>query len=330
MEYRLLGRTGLRVSSLAYGTMSFGRESDEATSADIYRRCRAAGVNMFDCADVYAGGESEKILGRLIKEDRNQIILATKVHFPTGPGPNDRGSSRYHLIHGVEASLRRLDTDRIDLLYVHKYDDSTDVEETVRALDHLVAQGKVLYLGASNFAAWQTMKMQAVARQLGIGGLSAIQPMYNLVKRQAEVEILPMAWSEDLAVFPYSPLAGGLLSGKYRGGVRPEQGRLTWDQMYRTRYGDEVYYAAMERFGALAEQLGYHPATLAVAWVRAHPSVTAPLLGARSLDQLEPLLAAAEVELDEDTYEAIAQLSPTPPPATDRSEEASGIEYLRK
>lgn len=325
-----MGRTGVRVSSLAFGTMSFGREADRDMSARLYRRCREAGVNMFDCADVYAKGESERILGELVASERDDVVLATKAYFPTGDGPNHRGASRYHLVRAVEASLARLGTDRIDLLYVHKWDDSTAVEETMRALDDLVRQGKVLYLGASNFAAWQVMKAQGVASCDGLSPFTALQPMYNLVKRQAEVELLPMAWSEDLAVFPYSPLGGGLLSGKYRRSDRPESGRLHWDNMYQLRYGDDLNYDVAERFTELARSRDLHPATLAVAWVRAHPSVTAPLLGARNLEQLEPLLAAAELELDEDTYDAIGALAPRPPPATDRSEERLGVEYAKK
>ena len=325
-----MGRTGVRVSNLAFGTMSFGREADRETSATLYRRCREAGINLFDCADVYAKGESERILGELVAGERDELVLATKAYFPTGDGPNHRGASRYHLVRAVEASLRRLNTDRIDLLYVHKWDDSAAIDETMRALDDLVHQGKVLYLGASNFAAWQVMKALGVAERRGLAPLVALQPMYNLVKRQAEVELLPMAWSEDLAVFPYSPLGGGLLSGKYRRSDRPEGGRLRWDNMYQLRYGDDLNFEVAERFTELARARDLHPATLAVAWVRAHPSVTAPLLGARSLDQLEPLLAAADLELDEDTYDAVGALAPRPPPATDRSEERAGVEYLKK
>jgi len=330
MDYRLMGRTGVRVSSLAFGTMSFGREADRATAAQLYRRCREAGINMFDCADVYAKGESERILGELVAAERDDVVVATKAYFPTGDGPNQRGASRYHIVRAVEASLARLGTDRIDLLYVHKWDESAAIDETMRALDDLVRQGKVLYLGASNFAAWQVMKAQGVAERSASAPLVALQPMYNLVKRQAEVELLPMAWSEDLAVFPYSPLGGGLLSGKYRGGERPETGRLQWDGMYRVRYGEDGNYAIAERFLDVARTRGLHPATLAVAWVRAHPSVTAPLLGARGLEQLEPLLQGAEVELDEDTYDAVSALSPRPPPPTDRSEEQDGLEYAKR
>lgn len=330
MEYTLMGRTGVRVSTLAFGTMSFGREADAEESARLYRRCRQAGINLFDCADVYAQGESERILGQLVAAERDDVVLATKAYFPTGEGPNHRGASRLHIVRAVEASLRRLGTDRIDILYVHKWDDSAAIDETMRALDDLVRQGKALYLGVSNFAAWQVMKAQGVAGRGGSAPLVAIQPMYNLVKRQAEVELLPMAWSEDLAVFPYSPLGGGLLSGKYRPDLRPESGRLERDGMYRARYGDDANYQAAARFTELARARDLHPATLAVAWVRAHPSVTAPLLGARNVEQLEPLLAAADLELDEDTYDAVSALTARPPPATDRSEEQAGIEYMKK
>jgi aryl-alcohol dehydrogenase-like predicted oxidoreductase len=330
MEMKLLGSTGLRVSSLAMGTMSFGGDADDATAKALYRAARDAGVNLFDCADVYAKGRSEVMLGRLIAAERDDIVLATKAYFPTGAGPNARGSSRYHLVRAVEDSLTRLDTDRIDLFYLHRFDDHTDLEETLRAIEDLVRGGKILYPAISNFAAWQAMKALGIQRHHGWAPLVAMQPMYNLVKRQAEVEILPMARSENLAVFPYSPLGGGLLTGKYGVGQKPDSGRLVDDPMYTTRYGAPTALEVATRFTELAERQGLHPVTLAVAWVGAHPAVTAPLLGARSVEQLEPALKAADVTMDDLLYRAIADLSPEPPPATDRNEERTGNTYSAK
>lgn len=327
METVVLGRTGVRVSRLAFGTMSFGGDADEEESARLYARCRDAGVNLFDCADVYSHGRAEEILGRLVREHRDQIVLATKAYFPMGRDPNARGSSRFHLVRAVEASLRRLSTDRIDLFYLHRFDDDTALDETLRAVEDLVRSGKILYPAASNFAAWETMKALGLAARHGWAPLVALQPMYNLIKRQAEVEILPMAAAEGLAVFPYSPLAGGLLSGKYGVGRMPDTGRILTNEMYKTRYADAVVYEVADRFSAIAREVGTSPITLAVAWVASHPAVTAPLLGARNVEQLEPALAAAELSVDDELRARISALTPAPPPATDRNEEKSAFNY---
>jgi aryl-alcohol dehydrogenase-like predicted oxidoreductase len=327
MRMRRLGDTGLTVSSLGLGTMSFGGSASPATSRRLFERARDAGINLFDCADVYNGGEAESILGDLIADCRDQIVLTSKAYFPTGPDANARGASRYHLVRAVEASLRRLRTDRLDLFFLHRFDDHTPLEETLRALDDLVSAGKLLYLGASNFAAWQVMKANGVAARNGWAPLVAVQPMYNLVKRQAEVELLPMAASEGLGVMTYSPLGGGLLTGKYGVERRPAAGRIVDDAMYGTRYGAARNFEVAQAFTALAVELGHHPVSLAVAWAGGHPAVTAPLLGARDLAQLEPALAAADLHLDADTYARISALSPAPPPATDRNEERTGATY---
>lgn len=322
MEQVFVGRTGVKVSKLALGTMTFGGESDRETSAAIYRRARDAGVTMFDCADVYQRGQSEEILGALIGCERDRVVLATKAYFPSGArGPNDRGTSRLHLVRSVEASLRRLGTDRIDLFYLHRWDERADLEESLRGLEHLVSRGMIVYPAISNFAAWQVAKALGIQRQHGWAGLTAIQPMYNLVKRQAEVELLPMAASEGLGVFPYSPLGGGLLSGKYGVNDRPSSGRLVDTELYRVRYGAPNSYEIAERFVALARDHGHEPAALAIAWVASHPAVTAPILGARSVAQLEGALGAASIAMTRELREAISLLAPEPAPATDRSEE---------
>lgn len=328
MRYRLLGRTGLQVSQLAFGTMSFGGDADEPTAGALYARCREAGINLFDCANVYNGGRAERILGKLVAEhgDRERVLITTKAYFPAGDDVNARGASRYHLFNAVEASLRRLATDRIDIFFIHRHDDRTPLDETLRAIEDLTRQGKLRYCAASNFAAWQTAKALGIQARHGWAGLCCVQPMYNLLKRQAEVEILPQAADASIGVLPYSPLAGGLLSGKYGVDRRPESGRIVDNPMYRTRYGDPANYEIAERFCSAARERGHHPASLAIAWVAAHPAVTAPLIGARDLEQLEPLLAAAEIELDSEQRAALA-LSPDPPPATDRNEERSAHSY---
>jgi aryl-alcohol dehydrogenase-like predicted oxidoreductase len=327
VKYTVLGRTGVKISQLGFGTMSFGGDADELTSGAMFARCRDAGINLFDCADVYAGGKSEQMLGRLIKGCRDEVVITSKSYFPTSDDINARGNSRYHLVRAVEASLRRLDTDRIDVFFLHRFDDATALEETLRALEDLVREGKILYPAASNFSAWQTARAIGVAERHGWSPLVATQPMYNLLKRQAEVEILPHALADDIAVIPYSPLAGGLLSGKYSASQRPDSGRIVDNKMYGTRYGAKSNFDIAERFTALASELGHHPASLAIAWVAAHPGVTAPLIGARNLEQLEPGLQAANIDLDAEQYATLSALSPAPPPATDRNEEKSQHNY---
>ncbi|MCD6289705.1 MAG: aldo/keto reductase [Anaerolineae bacterium] len=324
MEYRTLGRTGVQVSRLCMGTMTFGREADEQTSAAMFHRCREVGINFFDTANIYANGRSEEILGKLIKGQREEIVLASKVCMPVGDDINARGLSRRHIMLAVEDSLRRLGTDWIDIYYVHHTDPNTPMDETLRALDDLVHQGKILYPAVSNWAAWQIAKALGISEREGLARFECIQPMYNLVKRQAEVEILPLALSEGLAVMPYSPLGGGLLTGKYGVRQRPKQGRLVENDMYRKRYGDPVYYEVAERFTKHAQEHGVHPVSLAIAWVMSHPAVTAPIIGARNLEQLEPALKALDVPMTPEWRAEISALSIEPPPATDRTEEKQG------
>lgn len=321
MEYKFLGRTGVKVSQLCFGTMSFGDEADEEMSFKLYHRCRDAGINFFDCANMYSTGRAETILGNLISGHRNEIVLTTKAYFPMSSDPNAQGASRYHLFNSVEDSLRRLNTDRIDIFFIHRFDDYTALEETLRALDDLVSMGKILYPAASNFAAWQVMKALGISDVHGWARFTVLQPMYNLVKRIAEVEILPMAESEELAVIPYSPLGGGLLSGKYASGARPESGRLIRSVRYSTRYGEEWMHSTADNLKTMAEEIGVHPASLAIAWVAANPGVTAPIIGARNLDHLDAALKSLDIDMTDDLYERVSALSPTPPPATDRNEE---------
>jgi len=325
MEYRFLGKTGVKVSQLCFGTMSFGGDADEETSAALYHRCREAGINFFDCANMYQRGMAEEILGRLIHDERDQVVITTKAYFPMGEGVNDRGASRRHLRLALEASLRRLQTDFVDILFIHRFDEYTDLAETLSTLNDLVRQGKVLYLGASNFAAWQVEKALGLSALHGWEAFSVLQPMYNLVKRQAEVEILPMAQAENLAVIPYSPLGGGLLTGKYGMDRPPESGRLVTNKMYQTRYSEPLMHEVAERFTAFARERGYHPASLAVAWVGSHPAVTAPIIGARNVEQLEDSLRSVDIHMTPELRAEISALSPEPPPATDRTEERTAF-----
>jgi len=318
MKYKPLGRTGVQVSQLCYGCMSFGGDADEATSARMYRACRDAGINFFDTADQYNKGRSEEILGELASDHREELVIATKAFNPTGEDVNARGNSRRHIARAVERSLKRLQTDRVEILYLHQQDPLTPLEESMRALEDLVRAGKVLYPALSNHAAWQTQLALGLQEQRGWARLQAVQPMYNLVKRQAEVEILPMAAANTVSVVPYSPAAAGLLSGKY---LEKQSGRLVSNKMYEARYGEPWMHEVAAKFVAFCRQRGLHPVSAAVAWVAAHPAVTAPIIGARSLEQLQASLDSVKIEMSATLRAEIAALSRTPPPATDRSEE---------
>lgn len=295
--------------ALAFGTMQFGGRANAAVSQAMFTACVEAGIRHFDTAWVYTDGASETLLGRFAKGLDLQI--ATKVGYEGGAG-------RANLTAQFDTSRKRLGRDAVDLLYLHRYDADTPLHETLSLFADWQTRGLIGRIGLSNFAAWQVMKAQAVARALGTR-IDAIQPMYSLVKRQAEVELLPMAADQGMTVYSYSPLGGGLLTGKYTAGGA---GRLTEDARYATRYGQTQMAAAAQGLARLAAELGTHPATLAVAWAKCHPSRPVPLISARSTDQLAPSLAAANYPMTAETYARIAALYPAPPPATDRTEEA--------
>jgi aryl-alcohol dehydrogenase-like predicted oxidoreductase len=321
MDYRVLGRTGVQVSRLCFGTMSFGGDADEAASGAMYRACRDAGINFFDTANNYNEGRSEEILGKLMRGEREDLVVATKCFTPVGKDRNARGGSRRHVARAVEASLKRLQTDRIDVLFLHQIDRLTPLEETLRSFEDLVRAGKVVYPALSNHAAWQTQQALDIQERRGWAPLQVIQPMYNLVKRQAEVEILPMAQASGLGVVPYSPGGGGLLSGKYSGSG--PQGRLTTNKMYTDRYGEQWMHEVAARFAGFCRDRGMHPMSVAVAWVGAHPAVTAPIIGARSVEQLRASLDSVKIDMTPVLRAEVSALSRTPPPATDRLEEQS-------
>jgi len=321
MDYTLLGRTGLKVSRLCFGTMSFGREADRSAASEMYDACRERGINFFDCADNYSKGKAEEMLGELMAHERDDLVITSKCFNPMGADVNARGANRRHILRNVEASLRRLGTDRIDILFMHRWDPTVPLEETLRALEDLVRAGKVLYLGASNYAAWQVAKGLGISERRGWARFDVIQPMYSLVKRQAEVEILPLARAEGLGVISYSPVGGGVLSGKYGPDRRPEGARLATDKSYADRYSEDWVLETAGAFSALAAERGHHPVSLAVAWAAANPDVTCPIVGARDVEQLGPSLDALEIEMTPAFRAEISALSRTPPPATDRLEE---------
>ncbi len=318
MQNRRLGRRGVLVGELGLGTMTFGGRGegwrvDEETSHRILDRFVQAGGNLLDTADVYSGGRSEEILGTwLAHQDREEVFLATKARFRTGPGPNRVGLSRKHLRNAVRESLRRLRTDHVDLLQVHAWDPWTPLEETFGTLDQLVKDGLVRYVGVSNFRGWQLEKALQLCRQRSWEEPVSLQPQYSLYARASEFELLPLCEAEGLAVLPWSPLAGGVLSGKYVQGVRnpPAGSRIANAEdpgAYARRFDNERTRRTLSALSGVAQQAGRTPAQVALNWLLARPAVTAPILGIRSVEQLEENLGAtgwsltptARAQLDE-------------------------------
>jgi len=307
---RIETKNGTPVSRLGFGAMQFGRTADEHSARKMFDVCIEAGINLFDTAFSYTGGESERILGTLVGPVADEILIASKA-------PNDRPPSAENLRASYDESRIRLGIDCIDLYYLHRFDSETEMEETFGTLAEMQSEGKIRHIGVSNFAAWQIMKAQAVCRKFGTQ-IDVCQPMYNLVKRQVEVEILPACEDQDIAICPFSPLGGGLLTGKYADGAA---GRLKDDSTYAARYREAWMHEAASGLSALAESSAIPAITLAVAWVARHPAVTATLISARNASQLQPSLDALNLELPDDLYAEITALSLTPAPATDRSEE---------
>ncbi len=303
-------KNGTPISRLGFGAMQFGRTADEHSAREMFEVCIGAGINHFDTAFSYTGGESERILGALVAPVADDILIATKA-------PNDRPPSGDNLRASYEESRKRLGVDTIDLYYLHRFDARTELEETFGALAEMQSEGMIRHIGVSNFAAWQIMKAQAVCAKFGTQ-IDVCQPMYNLVKRQVEVEILPACEDQDIAVCPFSPLGGGLLTGKYVDGAG---GRLKDDRTYAARYGQAWMHETARGLSALAESSSIPAITLAVAWVARHPAVTSTLISARNVSQLQPSLDALNLELSDDLFAEITKLSPTPAPATDRSED---------
>jgi aryl-alcohol dehydrogenase-like predicted oxidoreductase len=315
MNYRFLGRTGLKVSELCLGAMTFGREASEEMSYQLLNRFAEAGGNFIDTADVYSSGVSEEILGRwLQKQHRDDFVIATKVRFPMGKGPNDVGLSRKHILAGVEATLRRLNTEYIDLYQVHAWDNSTPLVETLSTLNTLVQNGKVRYLGASNYSGWQLQKAIDVSRQMGWEPFTCLQPLYNLLDRSAEWELLPVCQNEGLGIIPWSPLRGGWLSGKYhRGMAAPPEGtrvetaeKQGWSESWRA-YDNEHTWQVLDALLATAEESGKTPAQIAINWLLQRPGVTAPIIGARNMEQLEDNLGASGWSLGEAQMDRLNQ-----------------------
>jgi aryl-alcohol dehydrogenase-like predicted oxidoreductase len=317
MEYRQLGRSGLRVSTLTMGAMTFGGKGFFAnvgtTGAEGARRqidlCLDAGVNLIDTANAYSAGASEEMIGRAVSGRRDKVLLSTKVRMPTGRGPNDAGLSRHHILEQVEGSLRRLDTDHIDLYHVHEWDGQTPIEETLDTLDGLVRDGKVRYLGVSNYAGWQLMKALAVADSRGYQRFVSNQIYYSLESRDAEYELVPASLDQGLGIMVWSPLAGGLLSGKYRRGSQASEGRHLTEWSEPPVRHEEKLYDTIETLVGIADGHGVSAAQVALAYLLARPGVTTLVIGARKDEQLRDNLAAAELTLSADELDALDKAS---------------------
>lgn len=321
MEYRQLGASGLRVSELSLGTMTFGGRGKFANvgSTDVKAATRQldmaldAGVNLIDTANVYSDGFAEEILGEALKGRRERLLVATKARFPMGEGPNDAGLSRHHLIESCEASLRRLRLDHVDLFQVHSWDGQTPLEETARALDELVRSGKVRYIGASNHSGWHLMKALYVQRALGVHPYVSEQIYYTLQERSAEYELIPTALDQGLGVLVWSPLAGGLLSGKYRRGQSGPQGaRQLTDWGEPPVYDQEKLYDTVDVLVEIAEEHGVSASQVALAWLRGRPAVSSVIIGARTDEQLADNLAAAELTLSAEDRRRLEEVSAPP------------------
>ena len=312
MEYRFMGRTGLKVSELCFGTQTFGWCTEEADAHRMMDRFVEAGGNFFDTSNIYNEGRSETILGNWLKRqgDRSQFVIATKVFFPAGQGPNDTGLTRKHIFDQIDRSLRRLQTDYVDLYQTHCWDASTPLEETLRALDDLVTAGKVRYLGASNYTASQLMRAIMLSQMHGWARMDCLQPEYSLLVRSTEWELLPLCREEGIGVIPWSPLAGGWLTGKYRRGQPPDPhsrvGRADrWDDLPEQRES-ELTWRVIDALDEIAAARGKAVAQVALNWVLRQPGVTAPIFGARTMEQLEANLGSVGWAL---TEEEIARLN---------------------
>ena len=313
MEYRRLGRSGVKIAPLCLGTDNFANPTPEDEAKVMLNRAIDAGINLIDTSNSYAQGESERIIGRALQENgrRQQVLIATKAHYPTGPGPNDRGNGRLHLIQACEDSLRRLQTDHIDLYQLHRPDFDVPIEETLSALTDLVRQGKIRYIGSSTAPAWKVMEAIMVSELRGYVRFVSEQPPYNLLDRRIENELLPMARAHGLGILPWSPLAMGILAGRYADAQDyPEKSRA---QLRGGIYAQRVTargIAVGNEFVKLAQEAGISPAQLAVLWVKDQPGVTAPLIGPRTLEQLEHFLPVLEMKLDNAVREACDKLVP--------------------
>jgi aryl-alcohol dehydrogenase (NADP+) len=305
MQYNKMGRTGLKISEITLGTMIFGQQVDEAESIKIIDLALEKGINSFDTADGYAGGRSEEIVGKALKNKRHAVVLASKVASKQGPGPNDSGLSREHILQAFENSLRRLGTDYLDIYYAHQPDSTTPIEETLRAFDSLVQQGKVRYAACSNYRAGQLVRALATSEQRNLARFDCIQTVYNLITRDIEAELLPTCADEGVGVVVYNPLAGGLLTGKHNAmEPPPADTRFGQNPIYLERYWSPVNFTAVEHLKQIAAANNRKPAQFALAWVLGNTGIASAIVGASSAAQLAENLGALDVKLSPDETKA--------------------------
>ena len=320
MQHVRFGRTGLQVSRLCLGTMTFGLQCDEATSFAILDAAAAAGITFLDSADAYPlggtlddVGRTEEIIGKWLRGRREQFIVATKCHGKMGPAAWQQGTSRKHVLDAIDASLKRLDTDYVDLYQAHMFDPNTPIDEMLEAFDAVRRSGKARYIGCSNYLAYRLARALGRSEALGLAKFVSVQPRYNLLFRQIERELLPLCEEECLAVIPYNPLAGGLLTGKHKRATPPPKGSRftlgTAGGMYTERYWKDREFDTVDRFTSLARDGGIEPVTLAVAWVLANPAITAPIIGASKPEQLKANVAALDLKLDESLKAKLDELT---------------------
>lgn len=308
MKYRYLGTSGLQISLLGLGTNAFGGRADKETSIRVLHHAVANGITFIDTANIYTGTQSEAIIGEAFEGRRDEVILATKAGMKRGQGPNESGSSRYHIIKELEGSLRRLRTDYVDLYQIHTFDPNTPLEETLRALDDLVSSGKVRYVGASNYAAWQMMKSLAISRSQGLVPYVSVQPNYSLADRRVELELVPFCADQGIGLIPYFPLAGGILTGKYSGGNVPSGSQLDRNPNFAQRM-DVERMAVADQVSKIAVEIGTTATALSLAWLMHQPVVSTVIAGATRESQIEDNLKAVELELSVDVMQALDEAS---------------------
>lgn len=310
MQYRRLGHSGLQVSQLGLGTNAFGKRADQEASTHILHFALDHGVNFIDTANLYANTESERIIGEALKGRRHEAVLATKAGLPTGAGANERGSSRYHLMQELDNSLRRLKTDYVDLYQIHTFDPNTPLDETLRTLDDMVTSGKVRYIGASNYAAWEIMKALGISDLKGYVRYTSTQTSYSLADRTPELELVPLCLDQGVGIIPYFPLAGGILTGKYNNstGTAPSGSRADTDPNFN-RFLEDKNIQLGQRVSKLAEEYGYTPSALSLSWLMDRPAVSTVIVGATRTEQLADNIKSLEIQIDQDLSKKLDAVS---------------------
>ncbi len=312
MQYRYLGRTGVKVSPICLGTMMFGGPTDEAASAEIIHQALDLGINFIDTADMYSRGESERVVGRALADRRQHVVLATKGRAPMGDGPNEQGSSRLHLMDALHASLQRLGTDHIDIYYAHTPDYNTPIDETLRAMDDMVRSGKVRYIACSNYRAWRLCEALWTSDKLNLNRFCCVQPLYNIVNRDIEVELLPLCQEHKLGVVTYSPLARGILTGKYKPGEQPPEGTRASRKDSRMLQAEwrEASLEVAAQLTAYCDQRGVSTSQFALAWCLANPIVSSVIVGPRTMDQFTDNIACLDLPMTQQDEELVDRLVP--------------------